>query len=417
MLLNFINLSVLVALISFSAGDSALAAPSSSAQKHLSGVRVAQNAEDGGTESPAESKPESKPEAKAEQKPEAKPQGKAEMRSAPIGPEMKSAPLTAPIAGPAPNAPPESAPVIEAPPAPPPKGDDRIANELKRHCERHFPGQIQAEVRGACASAGVDFERLGSLGGSLVQTRCRVNYGDEPRLVMACLIGAAVSENLRVGQEGFKKKLQLCAENYPVHNEIDAFLQESCLTGIHIPELMNTEGKQRFEACAQITPERSFIGPCAVGLTLAQEPETQVAPAQQNKACDQYFNLNRFHKGYRACLNARSLATASPAKFPEAIKNCANILSEANNDTERAACLVGLTIYRHLSRREDVAKRFQKCGDNKVTYQDRDFLACLTAASLLDFTDKSGAQAGCREVFKELKSHSRGDCLNSLSLF
>jgi hypothetical protein len=35
----------------------------------------------------------------------------------------------------------------------------------------------------------------------------------------------------------------------------------------------------------------------------------------------------------------------------------------------------------------------------------------------LDFTDKSGAESGCREVFKELKSRSRGDCVNSLSLF
>jgi len=297
------------------------------------------------------------------------------------------------------------------------KVNERLANDLKQNCQRHFPGLIQAEVRMACISAGADYERLGQLGRTLAQTRCRLSYGEEPRLVMACLIGTKIADELVNGSESFKKKLQLCGENYPVHNEIDAFLQESCLTGVHLPDLMKTDGRARFESCAQITPERSFIGPCAVGLSLAQEPASKVTPASQNKLCEKYFNLNRFHKGYRACLSAFSLAPELPAKTSEAIKSCGNVVSEANNDTERAACLVGLSIYRHLLQDDDIHKRYVKCGDNKVTYQDRDFLACLTAASLLDFTDKNGAEAGCREVFKELKSHSRGDCVNSLSLF
>lgn len=291
----------------------------------------------------------------------------------------------------------------------------KLSADLAKQCERHFPGLIQSEVRAACASSSQDFAKYGR---SLVETRCRLNYGEEPRLVMSCLIGASVAEDLTNGRDEFKRKLQLCAETYPAHNEIDAFLQESCLTGTHIPELMPTEGKARFEACAQITPERSFIGPCAVGLGLALEKEdANVAPANQNRLCDLYFNSKRFHKGYRACLNARGLALDPSNRYSEALKDCANILTESNNDTEKAACMVGLAIFRHLKKKEDVAKRFQKCGDNKVTYQDRDFLACLTAASLLDFTDKGGAESGCREVFKDSKSHSRSDCLNSLTLF
>lgn len=302
------------------------------------------------------------------------------------------------------------------------KAGEKLFADLKRQCERHFPGQIQSEVRAACSSTAVDFIRIGK---ALSATRCRLTYGEEPRLVMSCLIGTSIAEDLVANREDYKKKLQLCGEYYPVHNEIDAFLQESCLTGIHMPGLMNADGKARFEACAQITPERSFIGPCAVGLSLAQDAGTATAaavpPAQLNRICEQYFNLHQFHKGYRACLNARSLVPDLNVKPSEAVKtviaDCSNILSEANNDTERAACFVGLTIYRHLMKQDDVSKRFQKCGDNKVTYQDRDFLACLTAASLLDFTDRNGAEKGCKDVFSEKRSKSRSDCLSSLTIF
>jgi hypothetical protein len=293
--------------------------------------------------------------------------------------------------------------------------DSVSPSEITKHCERHFPGQIQAEVRSACSASSADFAKLGR---SLIETRCRLNYGEEPRLVMACLVGARINDDLLHGRDGFKRKLQLCAEAYPVHNEIDSFLQESCLTGTAVPDLMSVGQKPGFELCAQITPERSFIGPCAVGLALTTETqEKAVSPATQNRICDQYFNLQRFHKGYRACLNARGLTADLNGKFSDALKDCGNIASDEKNDTDKAACLVGVAIHRQLLKKEDITKRFQKCGDNKVTYQDRDFLACLTAASLLDFTDKGGAESGCREVFKDGKGRSRADCLNSLSLW
>jgi hypothetical protein len=107
------------------------------------------------------------------------------------------------------------------------KPDDKFTAEIKRECERHFPGLIQSEVRAACSSSAVDFTGLGK---GLVETRCRLNYGEEPRLVMACLIGASVTNDIAASRDEFKKKLQLCSEYYPVHNEIDAFLQESCLS-------------------------------------------------------------------------------------------------------------------------------------------------------------------------------------------
>ena len=291
----------------------------------------------------------------------------------------------------------------------------RFTGEVAQYCEKHFPGLIQSEVRAACASSAEDHQKLGR---NLVETRCRLNYGDEPRLVMACLIGASIADDLANGREDFKHKLQLCAEAYPVHNEIDAFLQESCITGTHVPELMNVENKARFEACAKITPERSFIGPCAVGLGLVlEDKESSVPPVEQNKACEQYFNLKQFHKGYRACLNARSLDVDPKSGIKTLLNDCRNILSDKNNETENAACLVGLAIHQKLLKREDIARRFQKCGENKVTYQDRDFLACLTAASLTYFTDKKSAQNACREIYTNAKSRSRNDCLNSLNLF
>lgn len=297
-----------------------------------------------------------------------------------------------------------------------PQAPAGFVDELKRNCSRHFPGQIQAEVRTACASAATSFHRHGKFGS---QTRCRLDYGEEPRDVMACLVGVDIAQDLDGKKEDFKRKHQLCAEQYPAYTEVDVFLQESCLTGVHLPALM--ENKVQLEMCSQVTPERSFLGPCVTGLSLSQSldsPATPpVQPSSQNKLCEQYFDHRQLHTGYRACLNARGLAINWTDRATDLIKNCGNLASEPNSDTERAACVVGASIYKHLLNKGDVAKRFQKCGDNKVSYQDRDFLACLTAASLLDFTDKNGADAGCREVFKTAKSKGRGDCVNSISLF
>ncbi len=286
------------------------------------------------------------------------------------------------------------------------------ADELTKNCALHFPGRIQGELRNACGSATLKFT---SSAKGLAQTRCRLNYGEEPRAVMACLIGVSMADDINNQRTDFKRKLQLCADQYPQHTEIDAFLQESCLTGIHLPDLLPALSAQPYESCGQLSPERSFIGPCSVGLSLVNELNSEVGPSQQNKLCEQYFDHKRFHLTYRACLNARSVAVEGSTKVDDVIRDCSNIVSDPGNDNERAACLIGSNIHRSLEKKQDIAKHFGKCGANKVSYQDRDVLACLTAASLVDMVGRGNAENGCKTVFKEAKSTSRVDCLNSLA--
>ncbi len=290
--------------------------------------------------------------------------------------------------------------------------EPKAQNELERNCALHFPGRIQGELRAACSSATLKF--TGAEKG-LAQTRCRLSYGEEPRAVMACLIGVSTADDISNQRSDFKRKLQLCAEQYPQHTEIDAFLQESCLTGIHLPDLLPSLSQQPYDSCAQLSPERSFIGPCAVGLSLVKEMTSNIVASQQNKLCEQYFDHKRFHLTYRACLNARSVAVEGSTKVDDVIRDCSNIVSDPGNDNERAACLIGSNIHRSLEKKLDVNKRFQKCGSAKVSYADRDVLACLTAASLLDMVGRGPAEVGCKTVFKEAKSSSRSDCLGSLS--
>lgn len=287
-----------------------------------------------------------------------------------------------------------------------------MAEELTNNCARHFPGKIQGELRSACTSTTTPI--VASEKG-LAQTKCRLAYGEEPRAVMACLIGVSIADDLSAKRDSFKGKLQLCAEQYPQHTEIDAFLQESCLTGIHLPDLMPELAAQPYDTCGKLSAERSFIGPCSVGLSLAADLGKTGSPNQQNKLCEQYFDHRRFHLTYRACLNARSVSIEGSPRVADVISACSNIVSDPGNDNERAACLVGSNIHRSLKKNEDIAKQFTKCGANKVSYQDRDVLACLTAASLIDLVGKPSAEAGCKDVFKTVKNGSRGDCLNSLS--
>jgi hypothetical protein len=331
-------------------------------------------------------------------------------------PEATATPAATPSATATPTPAPTATPTPKATPKPTPEANlDKLELELRRQCERHFAGIIQGELRSACSSAASEFQRIGK---ALAQTRCRLDYGEEPRLVMACIVGSSITDDIVNKREDFKSKLQLCAEHYPVHNEIDAALQESCITGAHLPELVTVDPKARYAACAQVSPERSFIGPCSVGLSLVLDNKLPIAPGHQNQLCKQYFDFKRFHAGYRACLLARGLAPEIPAKSSEAIKSCSNIVADPENETERAACFVGVTIFRHLNRQDEVEKRFKKCGTNQVRYSDRDFLACLAAGSLLDFNEgRGGAEAGCREIYRNTKLKGRADCMSALSQF
>lgn len=292
---------------------------------------------------------------------------------------------------------------------------DQFTKDLTSQCNANYPGgMIQSEVRAACSSVA---SKILHLGRSLSEVSCRIDYGEDPRQVMACLIGVAMGDDLVHQRDEYKKRLQLCSNHYPKHTEIDAFFLESCLTGIYSPELVKPIKSNSLDVCKQISPEKSFIGPCAVGLSLSKNLDHSTLSVQQNQLCEQYFDHKKFHTTYRACLNARSAELAWTGKLNDVINNCSEIISDANSDNEKAACVVGSNIFQHLSQGKEVSSRFQKCGDTKVSYEDRDILACLTAASLLDFGDRNQAMSGCKSVYKDLKSKGRKDCTTSLSIF
>ena len=288
--------------------------------------------------------------------------------------------------------------------------------QLKKECNRHFPALIQTEVRTACVSAAADYAEFGA---SEAGVKCRLVYGEDPRELYSCLIGVDIADEITTKHEEYKRRLQLCSDQYPAHTEIDSFLQESCLTGIYMPNLVGSH--PNFETCAQISEERSFIGPCQVGFSLAKDLNTPASPNEQNHLCEQYFDHKQFHTGYRACLNGRGASAAGGSEsISQLLQSCTVVASNASNDTERAACLVGANIFQHLNKKDDVTKRFAKCGTNKVSYEDRDYLACLAAASALDITNsKGGAESACKEIFHTAskKNNSRGDCVHSLTLF
>lgn len=304
------------------------------------------------------------------------------------------------------------APITTPKPTATPAKKQAATDDLTKTCAKYFPGRIQGDLRTACASPGLKFSTAQK---TLQQTRCRLSYGEEPRAVMACLIGVAISDDLNSQRTDFKRKLQLCTEQYPQHTEIDAFLQESCLTGIYLPELLPQLESEPYATCGQLSAERSFIGPCAVGLSLVNATVANGGPNDQNLVCEKYFDHKKFHLTYRACLNARSVSVEDAKKVDDVIRDCSNIVSDPGNDNERAACLIGSNIHRALEKKQDVSSRFSKCGTNKVTYDGRDILACLTAASLIDMVGKNSADNGCRTVFKEKKSASRSDCLSALT--
>ncbi len=288
--------------------------------------------------------------------------------------------------------------------------------QLKKECNRHFPALIQTEIRAACISATDSYAEFGA---SVAGVKCRLVYGEDPRELYSCLIGVDIADEISTQHEEYKRRLQLCSDQYPAHTEIDSFLQESCLTGIYMPNLVGSH--PTFETCAQISEERSFIGPCQVGFSLAKDLNSPASPNEQNHLCEQYFDHQQFHTGYRACLNGRGAAASGGSNsMSQLLQNCDVVASNAKNDTERAACLVGANIFQHLIKKDDVTKRFIKCGSNKVSYEDRDYLACLTAASAMDITNSKGdAESACKEIFHTAskKNSTRGDCLHALNLF
>ena len=306
--------------------------------------------------------------------------------------------------------------------------------KAKRVCDAHYPSRLQSDVRAACAAGA---QALARWGRKTAQTQCRLAYGATSRTTMACLIGGAVGEDLAANAADYEARRASCAGQYPAHTEVDLYLQESCLTGVYMRRILGaTDARQ----CREITPERSFLGPCEAGANLIGDapasaavssgtaaatktvadaaPTAELNPNSHNRLCERYFDHRQLHLGYRACLNARGVSAAgSKGRSADVLSACDQLVSDAKNDLERAACVVGASIYRNLASGLPTNPRFEKCGSAKVSYQDRDSLPCLVAASFLDFGDKKDAEKGCKSLFVGKRSASKGECDRAVSQF
>ncbi|MCM2281631.1 MAG: hypothetical protein NDI61_07270, partial [Bdellovibrionaceae bacterium] len=98
---------------------------------------------------------------------------------------------------------------------------------------------------------------------------------------------------------------------------------------------------------------------------------------------------------------------------------CSNLTSGKNDDVERAACVVGGSIWHNLAKTPNGANlRFRHCGDRKVNWTEKEFLACLTAAALLDLTSEPEARQSCKLIFsaggRRNKNTRRNDCFRAV---
>lgn len=286
------------------------------------------------------------------------------------------------------------------------------ADEHRRSCDKYYPGAIQAGIRRSCYVGGALFDRYTGWPARVPETGCRLQYGEEPTETYACLIGTKIAGELASGQKQFLASLQSCSEIYSVRTDLDTYLLESCLTGIHAKSFMSKY--DRFETCRQITPERSFIGPCSVGASL--NPAEALPTSDHRLQCEKYFDHLRFHQAYRSCLNARSVNPENDdALTLDTIKSrCDTIVSDNGNDHERGACIIGAVLLEN-KRRGQSSTIFDGCGVNQVRYEDRDVLGCLAAGSFLSFSNANTADRLCKEIFRDRKSLARSGCLNAIS--
>jgi hypothetical protein len=303
----------------------------------------------------------------------------------------------------------------------------------KKVCDINFPSRMQESARTACQAGATSFAKSGSpdVAHAAAVNQCASDYRDDSRLKNLCNIGVWSQQDRSENKNTYRDLLKLCQDYYPAQSEIDFYLQESCLIGAYLSRMPSIKTNSLL-ACRTVSTERAFLGPCGAGLSLAVDAKRlndshgdTSALGEQNKTCLKYFDSKVFHTGYRACLNARELSLHWTGRLRDVLHDCGEIVSDNTGDTERAACMIGASIYHGLSQnlgkaadaKHDANPRFAKCGESKVTYQEGEFLSCLTAASLLDFGDHGQAQHACKEIFHSKKSKNRGHCSNSLGLF
>lgn len=298
------------------------------------------------------------------------------------------------------------------PSTPTPRKNSSWLEEHKKSCDRYYTGKIQAGIRRSCQTGGVLVDQYLDQPPRVAETGCRMQYGEEPGETYACLIGTKIARELEAGTKQFMTSLQLCSESYPVRTELDTYLLESCLVGIHAPSFV-APSIAASERCLSISPERSFVGPCAVGASLSG---TSVPATSHRVLCEKYFDHLRFHLGYRTCVNARAVSIEAPSVFTldDIRRRCDTIVSDPSNDHERGACVIGVALF-ETQKKGGATTLFDACGVNQARYEDRDVLGCLAAGSFLSFA-ASGANADrlCKEIFRDKKSLARSGCLNSV---
>ncbi|MDX9731273.1 MAG: hypothetical protein RBT63_05830 [Bdellovibrionales bacterium] len=303
---------------------------------------------------------------------------------------------------------------------PAPGRGSRWLEEQKKTCDRYYAGLIQAGIRRACTVGGVLVDRYLDQPNRVAEAGCRLQYGEEPGETFACMIGTKIARELQNKTSQYLTDFQLCSESYPVRTELDTFLLESCLTGIHARSFMVP--LQRFELCQSITQERSFQGPCSVGAALYQDPQAASATSKataiaHRTQCEKYFDHLRFHMGYRSCLNAQAVSPGNesePLTLDEIRRRCDRIVSDNGNDHERGACVIGAVLLETRKKGGSTAI-FDACGVNQVRYEDRDVLGCLAAGSFLSYSNVPTADRLCREIFRDRRSLARTGCINSIA--
>lgn len=311
----------------------------------------------------------------------------------------------------------QASPTPEPPPSPAPKKNSKWLDDQKKACDRYYTGKIQAGIRRSCQVGGVLVDRYLEQPARVAEAGCRLQYGEEPGETFACLIGTKIARELDKGTSKYLSDLQLCSESYPVRTELDTYLLESCLIGIHAQSF--TTPLPRFELCKGITPERSFLGPCAVGASLNTPGGTAASTSTPSHRvlCEKYFDHLRFHMGYRSCLNSRAVSPggeAKPLTLDEIRSRCDVVVSDNGNDHERGACVIGAVLL-EAQRKGTPITMFDGCGVNQVRYEDRDVLGCLAAGSFLSYSNAATADRLCREVFRDKKSLARSGCISAIS--
>ncbi len=286
------------------------------------------------------------------------------------------------------------------------------SESVKEACRSHFATVTQSPGASACLQGSTQTQKEGA---AKAIEGCKEKFLISNRDELSCRIGVGIAQDLARTPELDKNKLKTCQELYPVVTALDAYFQEACLAGAYS---IAPDAKADIKICQALSNDRAFIGPCVSGMSAALSSEaTKGSVAEQNKVCLQYFDKAQFHTGYRACLNSRALFVISESSQTSVVKQCDLFTSNNKSETERAACIVGASIAKASSESKSLPNRFVNCGEGKASYQDRDYLACLTAASLLDFMDKPKARGACKTVFSSRKNKSRGQCSNYIDKF